>query len=187
MPRPKKISDEAVLQSALKVMFRAAPEEFTLQAVSREAGVAPATLLQRFGDKRTLIVRALAHDNSGFAQLLEQAPAHRGREAVLDLFWLISPEAVDAETLATGILWLREDFRDPGLNALARERFRMLRAAIVARLPPLPLPAETCARLLEAQWQGAINQWGFFREGTLIDYVAASLNAWFDLAEAGVR
>ena len=39
--------------------------------------------------------------------------------------------------------------------------------------------------MLEGQWQGALNQWGFFQEGRLGDYVAASLNAWFDLAEAG--
>lgn len=43
------------------------------------------------------------------------------------------------------------------------------------------------ARLIEAQWQGAFNQWGFFREGRLPDFVADSLEAWFDLAEAGRR
>lgn len=185
MPRPKRISDEAVLEAALRVMLRAGPEDFTLRAVSREAGVAPATLLQRFGDKRSLIVRALARDNSGFAELVGRAPPGPGREAVLDLFRLMTPEGDDLEQLATGLLWLREDFRDPALNALARERFGVLRAAIAERLPPLPLPAAACAALLEAQWQGAINQWGFFREGTLAEHVAASLNAWFDLAEAG--
>jgi AcrR family transcriptional regulator len=186
VPRRKTISDEAVLEGALKVMFRTGPEEFTLRAVSDEVGVSPATLLQRFGDKHGLIVRALSHDNADFAELIGRAPRGPGREAVLDLFWLMTPDAADAEALATGLLWLREDFRDPGLNALARERFVLLRAAIAARLPPLPLPAQTCAVLLEAQWQGAINQWGFFRQGTLPDHVSAALNAWFDLAEAGL-
>jgi hypothetical protein len=84
-------------------------------------------------------------------------------------------------------LWLREDFRDPELNALARERWRMLREAVAERLPPLPVSPALAARLIEAQWQGAFNQWGFFREGTLPDFVADSLEAWFDLAEARLR
>ena len=53
----------------------------------------------------------------------------------------------------------------------------MLREAVAARLPPLPISPELAARLIEPQWQGALNQWGFFREGPLPDFVAASLQA----------
>ncbi len=63
--------------------------------------------------------------------------------------------------------------------------FVALRAAVAARLPPLPINADTAARLLEAQWQGAMNQWGFFQEGRLPDYVARCLNEWFDAMQAG--
>ncbi len=185
MARTKRISDETVLDGALQVMMRGGPETFTLAAVSAQTGLSPATLIQRFGDKRTLIVRALSRDNGEFARLLAEAPRAIGREAVLDLFWLITPEVeVDARALADQMLWLREDFSEPVLNGLSRRRFELLREAIAARLPPLPIAAETAARLLEAQWQGAINQWGFFQEGRLVDYVARQLNDWFDLAEA---
>lgn len=184
MPRPRRISDEAVLAGALSVMFRTGPGEFTLAAVAAEVGIAPPTLVQRFGDKRGLILRALAQDNGEFAAAIAEAPTARGRASVLALFALLTPEIQDPDVLATGLLWLREDFRDPGLNALARERWRMLREAVAERLPPLPVSPELAARLIEAQWQGAFNQWGFFREGTLPDFVAGSLEAWFDLAEA---
>ena len=186
MPRPRRISDEAVLEGTLKVMSRKGPAEFTLAAVAAEVGIAPATLVQRFGDKRGLIQRALSHDNSGFARLADEVPAAPGRANAVALFLSMTPEAVDADELATGLLWLREDFRDPMLNRLARERFRLLRAALAERMPPLPVPAELAALLLEAQWQGAVNQWGFFREGTLANYLQRSLEAWFDLAEAGM-
>jgi AcrR family transcriptional regulator len=182
MARPKKISDEAVLRAALQVMFRAGPESFTLAAAAAEAGVSPATLIQRFGDKRTLIVRALALDTAEHIQMLEAAPVRVGREAVLAVFRFATPDIDDPRTLAEQILWLREDFRDPQLNALARDRFRLLRRAIAERLPPLPVPPEVGARLIEAQWQGAINQWGFFPEGRLGDYLERCLNDWFDLA-----
>ena len=184
MSRPKRISDEAVLDAAVRVMLRTGPGGFTLAEAGREAGVSAATLLQRFGDKQTLIVRALTRDVSGFIARLDEAPEAPGREAVLDLFWLITPDTDDAEAFADQLPWLREDFRNPELNRLSREMFTALRAAVAIRLPPLPVPAETAARLLEAQWQGAMNQWGFFQEGRLPDYVAGALNEWFDAMQA---
>ncbi len=186
MPRPRRISDEAVLEGTLRVMSRKGPAEFTLAVVAAEVGIAPATLVQRFGDKRGLIRRALSHDNSDFARLTADVPDARGRANVIAVFLSMTPEVEDADALATGLLWLREDFRDPMLNRLARERFRLLRAALVERMPALPIAAELAALLLEAQWQGAVNQWGFFREGTLANYLRRSLEAWFDLAEAGM-
>ena len=183
MSRPRRISDEAVLESALKVMYRTGPAELTLSAVAAEAGIAASTLVQRFGDKRGLILRALAQDDGEFAATVAQAPQDRGRASVIGLFLLLTPDITDPDILATGLLWLREDFRDPALNALARERWEMLREAVAARLPPLPIAPALAARLIEAQWQGAFNQWGFFREGSLPDFVSVSLEAWFDLAE----
>ena len=171
----------------MRVMSRKGPAEFTLAAVAAEVGIAPPTLVQRFGDKRGLILRALAQDNGEFAAAIAAAPRTRGRASVIALFQLLTPDIQDPDVLGNGLLWLCEDFRDPGLNALARARWRMRRAAIAARLPPLPISPELAARLLEAQWQGAFNQWGFFREGRLPDFVAGSLEAWFDLAEAGRR
>ncbi len=183
MSRTKKISDEAVLDGALRVMYRAGPEAFTLAAVATETGLAPATLLQRFGDKQGLVVRAIGRDNGEFARMIGEAPAAVGRDAVLDLFWLLTPDIDDPKALADRLLWLREDFRNAELGALARARFDLLRAAIARRLPPLALAPSVAARLLEAQWQGAVNQWSFFHEGRLLDYVARCLNEWFDLAE----
>jgi AcrR family transcriptional regulator len=183
MARPRRISNEAVLAGALRVMFRSGPAEFTLAAVAAEVGIAPPTLVQRFGDKRGLILSALAQDNRAFAAAVAEAPRTRGRASVIGLFRLLTPDIQDPDVLATGLLWLREDFRDPELNALARTRWKMLREAVAERLPLLPISPALAARLIEAQWQGAFNQWGFFREGSLPDFVADSLEAWFDLAE----
>lgn len=186
MPRPKSISDEAVLDAVIRVMLKHGPADFTLAAAAKEAGLAPATLLQRFGDKQRLIVRALSRDNSEFDRMLAQAPSEQSREAVLDLFWLFTPDLDDPGVFADQLLWLREDFRDRDLNALSLARFERMRAAIIERLPPLPVPPQTAARLLEALWHGAMIQWGFVQEGRLCDYVAQRLNEWFDLAEGSV-
>ena len=186
MPRVKIISDKAVLKAALTVMFRRGPSDFTLADVAQVAGIAPATLVQRFGGKHGLIVAAFAEDNRRFADALAGAPQAVGAEAVIDLFWTITPSEADEDALADQLLWLRQDMGDLRLNALARERFAILREAVAARLPALSMDGATAARLVEAQWQGALTQWAVERRGRLADYVAESLAAWFDLAAASL-
>jgi AcrR family transcriptional regulator len=182
MPRRKLKTDAAVLQEAMRVIFAHGPGQFTLAHVSEAVGIAPATLVQRFGDKRGLVVAALAEDNKRFARELDAAPRAVGPEAVIDLFWGLTPGENDDHALADQLLWLRQDAADPQMGALAQARFALLREALAARMPPLPIPSETAARLVEAQWQGALVQWAVERRGPLADYVAESLTALFDLA-----
>ena len=80
MARRKTISDEAVLDAAATVMFAKGPTGFTLADVARAAGIAPATLVQRFGDKHGLVVAAIARDNqTAFEAFLAGLPAGQGR------------------------------------------------------------------------------------------------------------
>jgi AcrR family transcriptional regulator len=183
MARTKTISDEAVLAAAATVMFAKGPSEFTLAAAAKAAGIAPATLVQRFGDKHGLVVAAIAQDNRTFERFLAELPPASGAEAVIDIFARMFPDvADDVDHFADQLLWLRQDMRDPDLNRLARERFAALRAAVAARMPPLPIPAEAAAELVEAQWQGVLLQWGIFRQGRLADFVCERLRAWLDQA-----
>jgi AcrR family transcriptional regulator len=182
MARTKTISDESVLAAAATVMFAKGPSDFTLADVAKAAGIAPATLVQRFGDKHGLVVAAIAQDNRAFEGFLAELPRDVGAEAVIGVFGrMFAGVEEDADQFADQLLWLRQDMRDPDLNRLARERFEKLRAAIAARMPPLSIPADDAAVLVEAQWQGALNQWGIFRQGRLADFVTDRLRAWFDL------
>jgi AcrR family transcriptional regulator len=182
MPRVKTLSDEVVLDGVARTMFRKGPQDFTLAAAAAEVGVSPATLIQRFGDKQALIVRAVARDNARFVDFLEGLAPASGPAAVIDLFRRMSQTFGDMGAFADQLLWLREDMRDPALNALARERFAALRTTVAARMPVLPIPPDLAARLVEAQWQGALNQWGIEPKGSLAEFVAESLEAWFVLA-----
>jgi AcrR family transcriptional regulator len=185
MARRKAITDETVLAAAARVMFAKGPADFTLADVAAEAGIAPATLVQRFGDKRGLVVAAIAQDNAVFARDMRGMPAARGVEAVIDVFQAMFPdiEAASAGGFADQLLWLRQDMRDPDLNRLARERFVVLRAVVAGRMPRLRIPAAEAARLVEAQWQGALLQWGLEPQGRLADFVASTLRAWFSLID----
>src|SRR5579864_8584991 len=56
MSRQRTTSDAEVLAAAGRVIARLGPSRFTLADVSAESGLAPATLLQRFGSKRGLLL-----------------------------------------------------------------------------------------------------------------------------------
>src|SRR5260221_10439477 len=91
MTRTKTISDGEVLDAAFGVMISKGPFEFTLTDVAKAAGIAPATLIQRFKDKRNLIVAAFARDNEHFAQRLSRLPVRRSESDVIKVFRLLSP------------------------------------------------------------------------------------------------
>jgi AcrR family transcriptional regulator len=50
-PRPRTASDEEILAATHRVISSVGPR-FTLADVAREIGLAPATLIQRFGSKK---------------------------------------------------------------------------------------------------------------------------------------
>ena len=56
MSRHRTLPDEQVIAAAARVIGRLGPARLTLADVAREAGLAPATLLQRFGSKRGLLL-----------------------------------------------------------------------------------------------------------------------------------
>ena len=182
MPRRKTISDEEILDRALPLMASAGPAGFTLADLGRELGIAPATLLQRFGDKQTLIERAFSRDNERFVQWIEDLPTGVGADVVIKIYSDATKLFGDNPNLADHLLWLREDIRDPMMNRLSLERFKLFRAAIVKRLPPMRVPANTAARLLDAQYHGAVVQWALEPRGRLYDFMKRSLRDWFRLS-----
>lgn len=58
MPRPRTVSDEAILDAVLALAHRVGPAEVTLAAAADEVGLSAATLVQRFGTKRDLLLAA---------------------------------------------------------------------------------------------------------------------------------
>ncbi|MDE2163449.1 MAG: TetR/AcrR family transcriptional regulator [Alphaproteobacteria bacterium] len=170
-----------MLDRALPVMARNGPTGFTLADVAKEAGVAPATLLQRFGDKQTLIERAFARDNERFVLWLEGQPPGVGANAVIRIYSEATKMFGEDASLADHLLWLREDIRDPRLNRLSRERFKLFRAEIVKRLPKMRIPSDRAASLLDAQFHGAVVQWAIEPRGALANFVRRSLKDWFRL------
>src|SRR4051794_38908319 len=54
--RPRTVSDAAILEATSRVIGRLGPSRLTLADVAEEIGLVPATLIQRFGSKRGLLL-----------------------------------------------------------------------------------------------------------------------------------
>ncbi|HEV7759914.1 MAG TPA: helix-turn-helix domain-containing protein [Acidimicrobiales bacterium] len=165
MPRKRSVSDEAILDRALGLAESAGPAALTFSALSAEVGLAPATLVQRFGTKAKLLQAALlrAWDHLDEATAGADAGAGDGPEGVVDLVTRLSGQYDPAED-ADQILLLREDLRDPVLRARGQAWIATLAAAIEGRLEGAP---PGVGRLVVAQWQGSLTVWQFHREGDL--------------------
>jgi TetR/AcrR family macrolide resistance operon transcriptional repressor len=82
MPRPKLKSDDEVLEAATAVLKRCGPIDFTLSGVAKEAGLSRATLIQRFTNRDTLLVRMMERGVAGAA--LPRRDAGAGPQGLWD-------------------------------------------------------------------------------------------------------
>jgi AcrR family transcriptional regulator len=186
-PRPRKVSDEAVFEAAIRAMNRLAPAELTLTAIAAEAGITASALVQRFGSRRELLLvmsEQLAHSTEGFITgLLEK---HRSPLAALrDYADCMAGLAVSPAALFRNLAYLQIDLTDPDFRRHLVVQARGTRAGLrklveaardrgelIAAVKP-----DQLARTLEAVLSGSMLVWGFYQKGTAAAWMRADLNA----------
>lgn len=173
-PRPRATSDEDLLKAVHAVVTRLGPN-LTLADVAKEAGVSAATLVQRFGSKRGLLLAFAALAETGtdeeFAAIRQQHPDPiDALRAVVRCYSLMAPTP---EAVSNGLAFLQVDLSDPDFHryALAQARAtlveikRILDDAVRAgRL--VRCDTEDLAFALHAIIGGAMLSWGILRDGT---------------------
>jgi AcrR family transcriptional regulator len=185
-PRPRETSDADILAATARVMERLGPAEITLAAVAKEAGVVPATLIQRFGTKRALL---LATVKTAPGSVPAQFAAARVRyasplKALIELFVDCTGFASTPESVANGLAYLQIDLTDPEFHAITLAQFKAIRdetrklldAAVAAR-ELIPCDTAELARLIQQVNGGSMLDWAVFREGTLSDWVRRDIQA----------
>ncbi len=148
MARTKLISDRDVFQQVLTLLLQNGEKAVTFSTVSAATGLAPTTLVQRFGSCNEMILSAIAQawqelDNLVEAANLDAAALNKGLPGLLKLF--VGP--VDPGALLTLSL------RDPALIGRAKAWRDKVEQAIAARLEVSAKAKETAA-LIFAAWQG---------------------------------
>ncbi len=187
MPRPRTVSDEAILEAATRVISRIGPATLTLAAVAVEAGLSPATLVQRFGSKRALL---LALREGGAERVRAQLRA-RDNEHVSILETLIrnlqrlALPVADPVAFSNQLAMLHQDLSDPLFlcqtqayaRAMHTEIVRLLEQAADARELKDWVDTEQIARSLETAYNGALITWAIERAGPLEVWLRRELRA----------
>jgi len=185
VPRPRTIDDDAVLDAAARLIGRVGPAKLTLAHVAAESGLAPATLLQRFGSKRGLLL-AVARRPARFAPVFEAARAGEPTRlgALVAALVALTRPVRTPETLANSIAFLQLDLADPEFRAETLTFFAGLREQVEALLREAAAEGELAgadpaalASTLITTYNGALITWAVLHEGTLEDWMRRRLEA----------
>ena len=119
-PRPRTASDAEILAATQRVISSVGPR-FTLADVAKEIGLAPATLIQRFGSKKGLILAALS--SSGGAREDPFEAMRKNASGPLDAVFAygdcFAQMAPSPEVLANHVAFLQMDLTDPEMHELS--------------------------------------------------------------------
>jgi AcrR family transcriptional regulator len=170
----------------MRVMQRLSPLELTLAEVAKEAGVAPATLIQRFGTKRGLLLAVCRSGPQGVAEQFAAARETYGSplKALIELYVECSAFAPTPESMANGLAYLQIDLTDPDFHAVTLAQFTALRDATCGLLDQAvaagelkPCDTALLAVLIQQVNGGAMLDWAVYRKGSLAAWIRRSLEA----------
>jgi AcrR family transcriptional regulator len=183
-PRPRATSDADILAAAFRIVSRVGPS-LTLGDVAKEAGVSPATLVQRFGSKRGLL---LAVFSSGPTSLADQfahirASSKTALGAVVAVGDCMAAMAHSPEAMSNSLAFLQMDLVDPEFHALALAHSRSTCAEIVKLLDEAIAARELArcdtralARTIQSLIGGSLVQWAIDRDTTVLERVREDLD-----------
>lgn len=140
MPRKKLIPDLAVFAAIRQLLAQGGEKSVSFSTVAQATGLAPPTLVQRFGSRDAMLHHALS---AAWTELEattraaeEQAPLNaKGAQAFLKALGADAPETADLTLLAA-------DFRDPLLRARAEAWRAQVESALALRLGAGPRGAK---------------------------------------------
>jgi AcrR family transcriptional regulator len=175
------VSDDVVLDAAADQIGRVGPARLTLAHVAEQAGLAPATLVQRFGSKRGLLL-ALARRPTDFGALLPAGPD--AAAAIRSGLARLAAAVREPDALANNLAFLQLDLADPDFRAAAIAQFTALRerleAIVALAVERGELAGADPARLAEAlvtTYHGALITWAVLRAGALEDWLGRQVDA----------
>jgi AcrR family transcriptional regulator len=185
-PRPRQTSDEHILAATARVMQHRSPTQLTLANVAKEAGVVPATLIQRFGTKRGLLLTLCRTAPGSVPQQFAAARAKYKSplKTLIELYAECTAFAPTPEAVANGLAYLQVDLTDSDFHAITLAQFRALRqetqnlldAAVAAR-ELRPCDTAQLARLIQHLNGGAMLAWAVYRQGSVAAWVRRELQA----------
>jgi AcrR family transcriptional regulator len=184
MPRPKLKPDADVIAATIAVIERVGPARLTLADVGKQAGISAATLVQRFGSKRGLLLAVARLGASGVREEFERIrEQHRSPVRALEgVVECMAQMARTPEALANGLAFLEMDLADPEFHRLALDHARQFRTQLRAILEEAMqagelrrCPAARLANAVQGMIGGSMLNWAIHREGKSAAFMLADL------------
>ena len=183
-PRPRTVTDEDILAATARAMSKVPPTRFTLADVAREVGLAPATLVQRFGSKRGLLLALSALSAASMDACFDAVRATHVSplEALLSAATEMARFSTTPEELANSLAYLQIDLSDEdfhkhiliGSRAMQRGYAALLDDAVAAG-ELAPCDTDALARAVEAMAGGSLIGWAIHRKGKAETWVRKDL------------
>lgn len=184
-PRSRGKPDSELLAGAARVIERVGPHRLTLADVSRETGLAPATLLQRFGSKRGLLLAIAGQGASGVHQEFARIRAiYRSPLRTLHgVARCMAQMAKTPEALANHLAFLEMDLADRDFHRLALTHARQFHQEIRALLDEAmgegelrKCPTAKLATAVHTMIGGSLLGWAIYREGKADAWILRDLD-----------
>jgi AcrR family transcriptional regulator len=183
-PRPRTVDDEAILRAAATAISRRGPSNFTLADVAKAVNLSPATLVQRFGSKRGLMLALAGQGVAGidacFAAVRDAHPAPL--EALMAAATEMTRYVDTPEEMANHLAFLQIDLSDPDFYRLMLENSTRILAGYKALLDEAIVAGQlvTCdtrrlAAAVGSMAGGSLISWAVMREGTAEQFVRTDL------------
>jgi AcrR family transcriptional regulator len=209
MPRRRTVPDEAILRATAEAIGEHGPAALTLADVATRVGLSPATLLQRFGSKRGLLLKLAesgpAHAKQNFSRAAARATS--SRTALTAALKAMTTGVASPQTMANNLAFLQLDLTDPEFHALAVAHAKQFRGGIESLLREAKWSGELTpetdtkrlAEAVETIYNGALITWAVHRRGkvenhlqkqldTLLQpYLVERLHLGQDLGHGGLR
>lgn len=175
--RPRTVSDDAILDATQRAIDRHGPALFTLAHVTAEVGLAPASIVQRFGTKANLVLALKARLPNQTATVFANIPSEpndyptdRLQQALQELV----AGVVEPGQLANRLAFLQLDLTDPAVHATAIAHQAALRDGVRAILVEATTAGELVrhdhtrlAQAIATAWFGSLTTWSLAGETDL--------------------
>lgn len=180
MSRRKTISDEHLLDRLLAALMEHGPSGLSFAKASEAAGLAAATLVQRFGTRDGMVEATLlrAWDRLDEETSAADAEASADPAGAIGLLLRLTNSSAAEYDFTDGLLLLREDIRNPVLRARGAEWGARLANSLGRRLSDDAGRATQLGWQMASLWQGTLIWWAFRRDADPAVKVRETLEDW---------
>jgi AcrR family transcriptional regulator len=173
----------------MRIVERDGRAAVTFARVAQEVGLSSASVVQRFGAKRDLLLAATVR---GWRSLLDAFPEARRShasplDALLAVLVAMTSTVRTPEAMANSIAFLHIDLSDPEFHRHAvtgaaemRDRIERLLAEAVAAGELAPTDTRRLATGVQNTYNGALVTWAIYREGSIGEWVRAQVEFLLD-------